>query len=327
MSEHAAGQIHEIQVVREHSGIRYLLWLYADDGDSPNARGNVVRQDARRGAGLQTICRTNDTLRTLWVSPAGHLWTASTRGTVGTTARVSWPAARHAWLRFIPENGGPEWHTTSLPPIRTQGIAPSITALWGTDDEHVWAGAYDGHIYAWNGEAWAQVVDGPEGGGGAINAFGGSAASDVFSLGANGRILHFDGSTWASVRAPGPAPEGEGFTGLHVLDDGQVLITAAGPGPRGRLLRGNAAGLTELARCELAPRDILAVGAQLLMPAGGAGVATWSGGKVDIIKNNFDAVAGSTGAGRAYFIEAAQPQPSFIEFDPSEQHPWVRVTL
>jgi hypothetical protein len=327
MSEHAAGQRHEILSVSEHNGHRYLLWLSYEDGDSPNAQGNIVRQEVRRGAGVQTICRTNDTLRALWVAPSGHLWAGSTNGTIGTTAPVSWSPPRKAWIRFVPENQGPTWQVTSLPLIREQGIPPSITTLWGTGDQHVWAGAYDGHIYAWDGQSWTQVVDGPKGGGGAINAFGGSGPDDVYAVGANGRILHFDGRAWTLLQPPGAPQESEGFTGVQVLPNGQVLITGAGPGPVGRVLQGGPAGLVEITRCEVAPRDIVALGDRLLLPAGGAGVAELKGRTVEVLKNNFNAVACSASSGRAYFIEAVQQQPSFIEFDPSEAAPWVRVTL
>lgn len=327
MSEPAAGQTHEILSVCEHAGARYLLWLHAEPGDSPNARGDIVRQEARRGAGIQTICRTNDTLRTLWISSSGQLWTGSTRGTIATTAPVAWSPPRSSWISFVPENGGPQWRATSLPLIRSLGIPPSVTALWGTDDHHVWAGAYDGHIYAWDGQTWTQVVDGPEGGGGAINCFGGSGPSDVYALGANGRILHFDGSAWTQLQAPGAPNDSESFTGLHVQADGQVLIAGAGPGPVGRILQGGPAGLTELTRCDVAPRDLVAVSGRLLLPVGSAGVAELTGRSVTVVKSNFDAVAASAGPGRAYFIEAVQQQPSFIEHDPSEAQPWVRVTL
>lgn len=328
MSEHAAGQIHEILSVSEHEGHRYLLWLYYEDGDSPNARGNIVRQDVRRGAGIQTICRTNDTLRALWVSPAGHLWTGSTHGTIGTTAAFSGAPPSDAWFSYLAENGGPTWHVTSLPLLRDAGISPSITAVWGLDDQHVWAGAYDGHIYAWDGQRWSQVVDGPEGGGGAIHAFGGSAPDDVYAVGANGRILHFEGQAWSVLEPPGVPAASEGFTGVLMLPDGQALITGAGPGPTGRVLQAGPAGLVEITRCEVAPRGIAAIGDRVLLPVGGAGVAELKGPKVEILKDNFSAVSCSaSSSGRIYFIEAAQPQPCFVEWDPEEATPWVRVTL
>jgi hypothetical protein len=149
--------------------------------------------------------------------------------------------------------------------------------------------------------------------------------SDVYALGANGWILHFDGSAWTQLHAPGAPDDAEGFTGLHVQADGQVLIAGAGPGPVGRILQGGPAGLTELTRCDVAPRDLVAVGARLLLPVGSAGVAELTGRSVTVVKSNCDAVAASAGAGRAYFIEAVQQRPSFIEHDPSEEHPWIRL--
>ncbi len=327
MSEHAAGQIHEVLSVSEHDGHRYLLWLSYEDGDSPNAHGNIVRQEVRRGAGIQTICRTNDTLRALWVSPAGHLWTGSTHGSIGSTAPAARTAPPQAWFSYVPENQGPAWHVTSLPLIRQDRISPSITALWGIDDQHVWAGAYNGHIYAWDGQSWSQVVDGPEGGGGSINAFGGSAPDDVYAVGANGRILHFNGQAWSLLQPPGVPNDSEGFTGVQMLPDGQALITGAGPGPIGRVLQAGPAGLVEITRCDVAPRDIAAIGDRFLLPAGGAGVAELKGRKVEILKSNFNAVSCSASSNRMYFIEAVQQQPCFVEFDPAEATPWVRVTL
>ena len=82
-------------------------------------------------------------------------------------------------------------------------MRPNVTALWGTGDSDVYAGVYDGHIFRWDGTAWAQVFDGPGGGIGAIRAFGGSVA-DVYALGLDRTILHFDGGAWRRVGIPGP---------------------------------------------------------------------------------------------------------------------------
>ena len=175
-----------LEVVARKKELIVLAIVY-DEGDIGAAVGQLFAEQADRalrGGTPQQLLSTNDTVRHLWISPTGSLWVASADGNVGTTAACKWPAPRRADLRYRGQASTQKWSVTSLPALQATGLPPSITALWGTSDSDVHAGAYGGHIYHWDGRAWTQLINGPGDGRGTIRAIRGSAPDDVFAVGA-----------------------------------------------------------------------------------------------------------------------------------------------
>lgn len=317
------GKTREILQVVETNG-RYLLRIDYEEGDIASAVGHVYWSDGleQKGEVLTQVLATNDPLRNLWASATGSLWVAGANGTVGTTASVRWPAPTNS-ADFLTLGGSPAWTATELPRVRNTGLPANVTALWGTGDSDVYAGTYGGHIYRWDGATWAQVFDGPDEGNGTIRAFGGSP-DDVYALGQNETILHFDGRTWTRLQVPGPPNGHETFTGLVRMSEQSVLISGAGD--QGRLLEGSAAGgFEEFGRYPKRLIDMAALDGRVLF-ATGDGAAELTGREVTMIKSNFMTATMSPGKGVMFFIEPAQENPRYVRYDPKNQAaPWARV--
>ena len=309
-----------LQVVEVDGKVYFLSIKYFDD-DSVGGVGHVflVRDTRAQGEVPTQVLATNDTLRTMWASPSGSLWVASADGSVGTTAPVRW-AAPTSGVDYLPLGPSPSWSVADLPRVRATGLPPNVTALWGTGDSDVYAGTYGGHVYRWDGAMWAQVFDGPGGGNGTIRAFGG-APNDVYALGQQGTILHFDGQAWTRLRVPGPPNGHELFTGVVRAPEGEVLISSSGD--NGRLLQGSAAGgLEEFGRYLIHLIDMAPLGDRILF-ATGDGVAELIGRDVEMVKSSFKTSGMSAGKGRVFFFEPAPESAGFIEYDPRrEDAPW-----
>lgn len=316
--------VNEILHVTEADRGVYFLWICYEEGDIAAALGTVYRTNGTRESGLvpDRILDTNDTLRTLWISPSGSLWVASADGNVATTANVHWPPPP-AHLQYEGTDGAAGWNVTALPAIASSRLRPNVTALWGTDDDDVFAGCFEGYIYRWDGSAWRQQMD-VEDVGGTIRAFGG-IRDDVFAIGARQVLLHFDGQRWQRLRVPGTPDTSELFTAVLRLSDGSVLIS--GSSDEGRLLHGSAAGgLVEIGRYPIELLDMAPLGERVLF-ATGDGVAELIGHDVQMIRSTFMTATMSAGIGRVFFIEPAQEVPGFIEYDPRQtDDPWWGIT-
>ena len=306
-----------LQVV-ETSGL-YLLRIDGEEGI-----GHVLWENGSRELGrfLKPVLATNEPLRKLWASPSGALWVASANGSVGTTAEVQWPPMPKGGADYLTLGDSPKWSSINLPRVGSTGLSPNVTALWGTADDDVYAGAFGGHIARWDGTSWTQVFDGPGKGGGTIYAFGGTAG-DVYAVGKDGTALHFDGSSWKPFSLPGPANGHEMISGIARMSDGAVVLSCAGNA--GRLLRGSAAnGFAEVLRAPVQLIGMAQLGERLLF-ATGDGVAELVERDVTMIKSNLKTVSISEGKGRVFLIEPTQPLPQFCEYDPRQTAaPWWR---
>lgn len=317
----------EVLVVFEQRDHLVLLAIVYEEADGGAAVGQVFQVPSLRGArGAKPtqLLSTNDTLRSLWVSPSGALWVASADGNIGTTIPIAWPAPRRRDLSYAGKASEPTWSVTSLPAIKSNGLPPNVTALWGLNDADVHAGAYGGHLFHWDGKSWSQVFEGPGGGNGTIRAFGGHAHADVVAVGQNDVVMHFDGSIWTQVRMPGVPGQNIHFNAVASLPAGDFLISGAGDD--GVLFQGSASqGFTELGRYPVSLIDMAIADGRVLF-ATGDGVAELFGRDVRMIKSNFKTVAATAGASRWFFIEPAAPRPSFIEYDPKyTKSPWERT--
>jgi hypothetical protein len=300
-----------------------MLTAVYEEGDSGAAVGQLhllPLDRAERDIKAKQILSTNDTVRCLWISPSDELWVASADGNVGTTAAVKWPAARRTDLVYRPIGRGSKWSATSLPLLKSTGLPPSVTAVWGTSDNDVHVGVYGGHLYRWNGISWLQTFQGPGEGQKTIQAFGGTSPSDVFAVGSDNAVLHFDGSVWRPIRLPSAARENVGYTGVVVLSDATVLISGASD--EGILLQGTSNGLTEFGRY---PIELIGMAQTLgrVLFATGDGVAELIGRGVKMIRSTFETATISAGKGRWFFTEPDPESAGFLEYYPEdEETPW-----
>jgi hypothetical protein len=316
-------QKREILQVVETDGL-YLLRIDYEEGDIGSAIGHVFWSAGKRqqGEALSPVLGTNEPLRVLWASPSGSLWVASANGSIGTTAAVNW-AVPTSGADYLTLGASPKWTATDLPRVRATRLPPNVTALWGTSDTDVHAGTYGGHIYRWDGRVWNQVFDGPGRGGATIQAFGGTA-DDVYAVGKEDTILHFDGTGWRPLLARVPTNGHELLTGVLRMPEGQVLISCSGD--VGRLLCGSAAGgFAEFGRYPIHLIGMAQLGERILFVTGD-GIAELIDRDVTMIKSTFKTASISPGRQRVFLIEPAQAQPQFIEFDPSvTAAPWWRM--
>jgi hypothetical protein len=316
----------EIQSVAELEDGIFLLFLVYDDEEQEQgeADGHIYLDPSGRegGAPPTEILATSDTLRSLWASPDGSLWTASSDGNVATTADLTWSVGpKGSDYKTL---AGKPWKATALPACKPTGLAPNIDLLWGLEDRCVYAGADGGHIYLWNGKTWAQVFQGSDDGSDDIAAFGGNAPDNIYAVGVQGTLLHFDGMGWRRLALPPPMAPRENLTGVHVRPNGEVFISTALTATEGRLLHGSETGLAELARSQ-SPLIAMGVIGDRLLFATGDGVAEFRGGRVDMIKSTFETGAMFSGIERIFFVEPAQTVPSYIEYSPRIQDaPWWR---
>jgi hypothetical protein len=304
-----------LQVAETDAGV-YFLRIDYEEGLIADALGHVFRTEGKRKEGEvpTQVLATNDTLRTLWASPQGSLWVASSKGSVGTTAKVRWPRPASG-ADYLTMGGSPKWSVTDLPRVKATGLIPNVTALWGTGDSDVYAGTYGGHIYRWDGSVWTESFAGPGEGRGTIRNFGG-APKNVFAVGKDATILHFDGRRWRPLEVPGPPNGSETLTGVHLLPDGDVLI--AGSGDEGRLLSGSArGGLEEFGRYPIDLIDMASLDERILFCTGD-GVAELVGRNVEKVKDTFQTITMSAGKGRLFFIEPAPGYPGYVEYDPRQ---------
>ncbi len=314
----------EILYVSETDNGVYLLFIEYEDDDSASAIGHVYWTSGRREDEIppSQVLATSDTLRAMWASPTGSLWVASANGNVGTTATVNWQRPPNL-ADYKTLGDSPAWTATELPPQRSNGLPPNLELLWGTGDSDVYASAFRGHIYHWDGNAWTQVYEGGPSGQAAIRAFGGTGPRDVFAVGAGRTLLHFDGSGWRPLEAPPPVHPTEVFTGVHCLASGETFISSS-VGAEGRLLHGSVAGFTEFARCKM-PLIAMAPLDDRLLFATGDGVAELIGHDIQMIRSTFATIALWPGKGRAFFLDPASEVPTYIEYDPRHPDlPWAR---
>ena len=313
-----------LHVVETDNGV-YLLFIEYQDDDSASAIGHVYWTSGKREDEVppSQILATSDTLRAMWASPAGSLWVASANGNVATTAKVNWQRPP-VGADYKTLGDSAPWVATELPPQKSNGLPPNMDLIWGTGDSDVYAAAFRGHIYHWDGTAWSQVYEGAPSGQAAIRAFGGSGPNDVYAVGAERTLLHFDGRRWRPLAAPPPARATEVFTGVHTLASGATFISSSVGSDEGRLLHGGVDGFTEYARFQKPLIAMAALDDRMLF-ATGDGVAELIGRDIQMIRQTFATIALWPGKGRAFLLDPASEVPTYIEYDPRHpEMPWAR---
>ena len=309
-------QVREIVSARQCGENIFMILLVFWETDAAGAVGQVVRTGRQRGSAFTWDLNTNNQLRNLWCSPQGSLWVGSTDGNMWTTAKVSWPPPADDTESDQRQALVP-WSATKLPLMRRHNIKPIMTSVWGTADDDVYVGTFEGGVYHWNGRAWEQVFTDVNS---AINHIHGSARDDVYAVGERGLILHYDGTAWRRLPYPADGGNSDGLTGVRAIAREEVFIC----GRSGRILHGSRAGLEVLGEFDPVFYGIGEFQRRLFLAAGDHGVCELVGNRITVLKDQFGTVGVFENPDLLFFVEPVQPVPSLIEYDPENEPQWVR---
>jgi hypothetical protein len=78
-------------------------------------------------------------------------------------------------------------------------VSSTLTALWASDDTHVWVAGTAGFIAFFDGTSWSLQVSHTTSD---LMGIWGSTHSDVWAVGAAGTVVHWDGRAWSPVSVP-----------------------------------------------------------------------------------------------------------------------------
>jgi hypothetical protein len=120
--------------------------------------------------------------------------------------------------------------TSWAPVLQRQGFAP--TSVWGSSAADVFVAGFQveqigsdfrvfGTIFHYDGTGWSRVTLPP--GVGVLHEIWGSSAHDVFTVGDDGIVVHFDGTEWTSTK-----PTGKGLLGVWGSSPGDVFAVGEG---------------------------------------------------------------------------------------------------
>jgi photosystem II stability/assembly factor-like uncharacterized protein len=293
----------------------YTVLLVYWETEAAQAVGQILRSPVSRQGQFVCDLNTNNQLRNMWSSSTGSLWVGSSDGNMWTTARVSWPPPSDE-TESDQTGALTRWTATRLPDMRKHGIKPIMTCVWGTADDDVYVGTFEGGVYHWNGRAWDQVFTDVSS---AINHIHGSAPDDIYAVGEEGVVLHFDGTAWRRLPYPGDGGRSDGLTGVRAIGRHEVYIC----GRSGRILHGSRRGLEVLGEFEPAFYGLGYFRKRVLLAAGDDGVWELAGNTVSPIKDNIGTVGIFEQPDLVFFVEPAQT-PTLIEYAPDQDPPWWR---
>jgi hypothetical protein len=263
----------------------------------------------------QSVLNTNDGLVVIWASPEGNLWVGSTWGRMWTTADVAWDTSAIPELDWNERDPVFHWKATKTPP-RRDGAGFSLSAIWGSSDQDVHVGTFEGVILHWNGARWEYgYTDNAK----PVSRMHGTSKNNVWATGRDGLVLHFDGQHWRSVPLPGDASRGETLTGVWALSDDEVYICSTS----GAIFHGSPAGLERLGEYPHAFYGIVELHGDLYLAGGDAGVCRLRGNEMSIIRNSFAATGVYRLANKLAFVEPSQEKGRVILYDPNAARPWI----
>lgn len=291
--------ISDILCVCEAHGQVYFLVITYYAADPGKAAGYLFKRTAGTDDAAINILATNDTLRTLWCSPSGDVWLTSTTGLVWSTANLPWPDNVAAPdLEFEAPEGNLVWRHTALPRQAHNDLPPNATAIWGTSNSDVYVGSFGGVIYHWDGKVWMQHFSGI---GESIGMIRGRAQNDVYAVGYGSTILNFDGRSWKVINDPDGSHTNDTLTGIVFTEEGDAIICGKSRG--GRLLRGNAGGLTVMGRYGLPFIGMAKSHGRLIFAAGRSGVAELTDDGIVSLRDDLIPWSVAEGESHLYFTE------------------------
>jgi hypothetical protein len=173
--------------------------------------GNLVHFDGGRWSKLET--GTTLTIQDIWGAKD------PTTGTLEIIAVASEPFYASRGRRILRVSG------TTITTLSDSGITQTLTGVWFSASRGYYisgGGIFDKHTL--NDTEWLNALQGSGITVQYLDAIRGNAVNDVFAVGANGDVLHFNGSSWRNFRDQTALTYGE-FHAIAVRGD---LVCAVG---------------------------------------------------------------------------------------------------
>lgn len=179
------------------AGVGLLVWAYGfgpDDVYAVGVRGAVVHWDGT--AWTQMDAGTTRDLWGVWGAAPDDLWI------VGGEVSGTWPITLH-W-------DGSAFTEVTLSTEQNLHGGVALFKVWGIDGR-IWAVGDLGLIVEWDGTQWVEQFGGQWANDDFVSLWG-TSADHVVAVGGrnNGRIAHFDGTSW-TTEMPG------GMVGLNAV--------------------------------------------------------------------------------------------------------------
>jgi hypothetical protein len=146
----------------------------------------------------------------------------------------------------------------------------------------------------------------------------GTGSGNVWAVGRDGLVLHFDGRQWRPVPIPGDAGKGETLTGVWALSEDEVYICSTS----GAIFHGSSHGLERLGEYPYTFYGIVEFRDEMYLAAGDRGVCVLRGNRIEQVKDTFGATGIYKLKGRLAFVEPIQEKTRVIIFEPTSAIPW-----
>lgn len=173
----------------------HILTTVYPESDALNPGGQLLRHVLDRDEDTRSVLSTSKPLAAMWRSPRKQMWLGSSDGYVWTTSEVRWPRE---------DNGGEidqsqhKWYSMPLPELQGSSLRPNITAIWGSSDSNVFFATASGAIYRWDSQEWSHS---PNPGSGSLTKLHGISPDNVYAVGYEATILHWNGNVWRRIKA------------------------------------------------------------------------------------------------------------------------------
>lgn len=197
----------------------------------------------------------------------------------GLNATSVWAGGRDGAMLFY---NGSSWVSQSSSLELPANSGWLIYDIWGIDANNVWAvagGSGGGRVLKWNGSAWSAIHSSAAG----LRSLWVGSANNIWAVGDNGFVTHFDGSTWTSHTAPTGTNTLLGVWGADANNVWIVGGRVAGDPNAGALLKWDGSTLdhfstTGLSLSAVVLRGVTGSSANNLYVVGDSGVISrWNG--------------------------------------------------
>jgi hypothetical protein len=142
---------------------------------------------------------------------SGARWSEVPSGSIATLGGLSAADASHAYAVELGGDRVLAWNGRTWTPLGEDRPGRAAAATWATSSKDVWV-AGDG-IEHWDGTQWTQAV--PPGT--TFTSIAGSFPTDVWAVGPGG-VQHFDGDAWSAVSVPAGTPALAAVWATNVFD-------------------------------------------------------------------------------------------------------------
>ncbi|MBN1165493.1 MAG: hypothetical protein JXB45_13020 [Candidatus Krumholzibacteriota bacterium] len=86
----------------------------------------------------------------------------------------------------------------SCPPSMIINLEPTLTSIWGSSKDDIYAVGSSGTIVHYDGQNWIKMDSGTIYD---LNDIYGFSAGEIFAVGDNGKIIHYDGKAWEGMES------------------------------------------------------------------------------------------------------------------------------